>query len=228
MDRYNNDNNGHMEKNGELRLIQEVLPSASVVFDIGANIGDWTMSALKINSRAEYHCFEPNPATFRLLLAQNFPSNAILNNLGIGEKVGSMELYVSEGNSGNDSLYNRQTGNAFPASREIVRIDTLDAYCERRGIRHIDFLKVDVEGHELSVLRSGKKLLEQGTIKMIQFEYGGTYIDAGIRLKDVWDFMQATNKNYALCKVHPGELRPIPAYHQSLENYQYSNWVLMK
>jgi hypothetical protein len=42
VDRYNNENNDSMRSNGELQLMYLVLPHCKCVFDVGANIGDWT------------------------------------------------------------------------------------------------------------------------------------------------------------------------------------------
>lgn len=69
-------------------------------------------------------------------------------------------------------------------------------------------------------------MLDQGRIHQIQFEYGGTYIDARILLKDLFDFL--IPYGYRLYKIYPNELRPIECYDQRLENFQYQNWVALK
>ena len=67
VDRYNSENNDSIHTNGELRLMRAVLPMCMTVFDVGANIGDWTALALSINPRLQIHCFEPSVATFQRL-----------------------------------------------------------------------------------------------------------------------------------------------------------------
>lgn len=227
VDRYNNDNNCEMERNGEFRFLKEALPDSRVVFDIGANVGDWTKQALQINPEASYHCFEPSPTTFGRLSAAGLPANVTLNNVGLGNEEREMALYISEGDSTNNSLYDRRKHGSEPATVEKVRIETLDGYREKAGIDHIDFIKLDVEGNELSALQGGRKLLSEGRVSIIQFEYGGTYIDAGIFLKNVWEFVKDTNSDYSFHKIYPQETRPIPAYGWPLETFQYSNWVIM-
>lgn len=227
VDRYNGDNDSDMRRNGELRFLQRVLAGATTVFDVGANVGDWTYEALKINATAHYHAFEPSPTTYASLEARRFPPNVKLRNCGLGEKEGERPLFVFGDGLGVNSLYERQGTDCVTQRRETVKIQTVDGYCAANGVERIDFLKLDVEGHELSVLRGAEQLLRGGRIGVVQFEYGGTYIDARVLLKDVWEYVQATNPNYSFYKVHPSGLRSVPAYRQTLETFQYSNWVIL-
>lgn len=225
VDRHDGDNNADMVRNGELPLMREVLPSAAVVFDVGAHVGEWTSRALAINPKAAYHCFEPSTDSYEVLVKTGFPGNVTLNHCGLGNAEGLVPLFLYRDRSGENSLYDRSGVGAVAYGQETVRIETLDGYCERNGIHRIDFAKLDVEGHELSVLKGGRSLLRQGGIRVIQFEYGGTYIDARVFLKDVWDYVGAVNPNYAFYKIYPAGLRLVPTYEQTLETFQYSNWV---
>jgi len=227
VDRYNSENNCDMVTNGEFRLLKQLLPGASVVFDVGANTGQWTKEALKFNPKAEYHCFEPCAETYKALISNSFPANVTTNNFALGSSVGELPLFVSAGNSGGNSLYHRRGIETSSQQQEIVRIDTLDDYCERTGIHKIDFVKVDVEGHELCVLQGGSHMLAHGGIGIVQFEYGGTYIDARVLLKDVFEYVKGISPRYCFYKVYPSGLRFIPAYRQILETFQYSNWLIM-
>jgi len=56
-------------------------------------------------------------------------------------------------------------------------------YCNDNNIKSIDFIKIDTEGYELEVLKGMGNMLKN--IKIVQFEYGGTYISAKITLNDV-------------------------------------------
>ncbi|MCL5103754.1 MAG: FkbM family methyltransferase [Armatimonadetes bacterium] len=226
VDRHNNDNNCDPARNGENRVMRELLPGAKVIFDVGANLGDWTSDALKANRDAQYHCFEPSPVTFKSLSSRGLGPNVKLNNCGLSDKAGEFTFYVFGDDSPMNSLYERRGLEAKPIGQELVRMDTLDAYCAREGIKKIDFFKLDVEGHELSVLNGGRETFANGRVGMMQFEYGGNYIDARTLLKDIFEFFQEVNPDYAFHKVYPNELRPIPAYQQTLETFQYSNWVI--
>jgi len=226
INRYNSENNSDMRTNGELRLLQEVLPDCATIFDVGANVGEWTELALDINPDLKIHCFEPSVATFRALQSRGIKGAVVLNHLGLGAYLGEKTLYVFADKAGTNSVYRREGLNNSQAQTEQIRMDTLDSYCQRKQIQHIDFLKLDVEGHELYVLNGALAMLNHGRIRRIQFEYGGTYIDAHILLKDIFDLLVPCG--YLLYKIYPNALHPIERYDQCLENFQYSNWVAVR
>jgi len=226
VDHYNGDNNGDMHKNGELRWINEVLPQCATIFDVGANIGDWTELTLNINPLLKVHCFEPCKASFQRLHKRNFGAGVVLNHTGLGAHIGDAKMHIFEECAGTNSLYRRHGLKSEQGQTEIIRMDTLDDYCGREDIGQIDLVKIDVEGHELSVLKGSTRMLSQGRIKRIQFEYGGTFIDARILLKDMFEFLTAYS--FLLYKVYPDEIKPAEGYDQRLENFQYQNWVAIK
>jgi FkbM family methyltransferase len=226
VDYYNGDNNCDIQRNGELRWMKEVIPRCTTLFDAGANVGDWTDLALQINPLAKAHCFEPCPATFQRLQERTFGRSVVLNQSALGGHPGEAEMYLFDACSTVNSLYRRQGLNARQEQTETIMVDTLDAYCERENIKQIDFLKIDVEGHELEVLKGGSRMLGQGRIERIQFEYGGTFIDAGILLKDMFELLNSYG--FVLHKIYPGELRPMTEYRQDLESFQQSNWAALK
>lgn len=86
-DFYNGENNPDIATNGELRFMQHVLPQCSLVFDVGANVGDWTALTLDINPQLTVHCFEPSQATYQQLLTRGFPSSVIYNSFGMSSKL---------------------------------------------------------------------------------------------------------------------------------------------
>jgi FkbM family methyltransferase len=170
--------------------------------------------------------------TFEALKRNNFPSNVICNYFGLGSLSSETTLFVVEEGSEINSLYRREgleyLGIQPAEKEERIQIDTGDNYCSRNGLTDIDFLKIDVEGHELEVLKGMAKILRLGRIGVIQFEYGGAYIDARIYLKDIWDFVLSVNPNYSFFKLYPQEIRHVPRYKQSLENFQYQNWAIIR
>ena len=228
VDYQRGDNDDDMRVNGELTFMQQQLPAAAVVFDVGANVGDWTACALAINGQANYHCFEPSAATFAALEQRGWPENVTLNHAALGASQGAMTLHVFGERLAANSLYNRQGTDAVTQRLESVSVDTVDRYCAERGIEHIGFLKIDTEGHELAVLEGASGMIRDGRIDTIQFEYGGTYIDARVWLRDVWDLIARLNPSYRFYKLHTDGPRRIDAYRQSLETFQYSNWAIRR
>ena len=226
VNRHNGDCDYDFETNGEFRFAKEILPSANVVFDVGANIGLWTQSALLTNPNAQYHCFEPCPSTFAELSANEFPANVILNNFGLGDAEGTLKMYLDPLVSGNNSLYSRRGIPRPPVGEVDVRLTTLDTYCVERGIDRVSFVKIDVEGHELALLKGAARMLAEGRIECIQIEYNDSWIDSRILLRDVWEHVTGLNPKYSFAKILSHGLRPVPVYSQKLETYRYSNWVI--
>jgi hypothetical protein len=55
---------------------------------------------------------------------------------------------------------------------EDVERETVDEFCSDRGIDHIDFLKIDTEGHDLEVLRGSERLLSEQRVDVVEVEAG--------------------------------------------------------
>lgn len=231
IDVANNQNNGDMLTNGEFRLIQDYLPNSTTVMDVGANVGEWSKLALSINPAINLHCFEPSLSTYQELIKNNFPKNVVCNQIGLSSSERTAELFIFENNSGLNSIYRREgleVGYQLaPQSRkETINLTTLDNYCLYAKIKIIDFMKVDIEGHELELFKGARKLLSENCIKVIQFEYGGCNIDSRVLLKDIFDFF-IDYPNYHIYKIYPESLKKIDQYDQRLEDFQYSNWVFI-
>jgi|SRR5438128_4603378 len=230
VDRYNGENNSDIRTNGELRFMQRVLPRCQTVFDVGANVGDWTALALSISSGLAVHCFEPSRFTYHKLLERRFPATVICNNFGLSSFVKETKLHVFETGSPLNCLYPRagldDLGIQSQLHEEVIQLSTVDTYCRERSLSQIDFLKLDVEGHELEVFKGMTESLSQGRVQIIQFEYGGCNIDAGVLLKDIWRFFEKFG--YAFYKINPKGIKRAADYSQSFENFQYQNWAVIR
>ena len=200
------------------------------VFDVGANKGQFlsvakaTFSGLSI----VVHAFEPSPTTYSFL-CQNTEkfSNVVLNNFGLGEKAGDFMLYSDSPGSVLASLSQRRLdhfGLNLNCS-ETVRIETLDHYCELNQIHHIDLLKLDVEGHELSVVKGGRVMFEQHAIDMVTFEFGGCNIDTRSYFQDFWYFFQEIGMGFIYRITPTGYLFPITKYLETYERFRTTNYV---
>ncbi|MCX6800173.1 MAG: FkbM family methyltransferase [Candidatus Falkowbacteria bacterium] len=220
---HNGENNCDITTNGEMAALKRYLNDCKVVFDVGANVGEWSETVLRINPKIDLHSFEPSQKTFQKLSENINQENVILNNIGLGSKKEKKSFYNYGDESTVNSLYARDL--KADTKNEEVLIDTLDNYSKEKNINLIDFLKIDVEGNEFEVLKGSQDMLKNGKIKIIQLEYGGTYIDANVWLKDVWEYFK--DFNYVWYKILPNELRLIEKYDQSMDNFQYANYLLI-
>jgi len=75
------------------------------------------------------------------------------------------------------------------------------------------------------VIKGGKEYFEHERIKITQFEYGGSYIDSRILLKDFFDFFE--DMSYSIYLLYPTRVCMIPRYDQRLENFQYKNFLIV-
>jgi FkbM family methyltransferase len=200
-----------------------------ILFDAGANRGSYIRLAQNVlsNRQIVIHAFEPSEAAFSALSAEFAPdSRIVLNNLALGSEAASMNLYYDVPGSELSSLYPRDIAHhgIQMIGKEFVRVETLDAYCQAHNITRIDLLKLDVEGHELEVLRGAAQMFERKQIAQVGFEFGGCNVDARTFLRDFFQFFVAHDMSLARVTAFGG-LRPIPRYKEELEQFRTTCFV---
>lgn len=180
--------------------------NADVVFDVGANIGYYTVQFARV-ARGTVHAFEPMSHQFGILRR-----NVDLNEL---DNVEARRIVVSDDaavhrvffagadNTGSSSL-------EIPSDRfEDVESIPLDEYCEVEGIDRIDVVKIDVEGHELSVLRGMQRLLDEGRVRDLFLEINeGTLREAGTSAAELCESLARSGyRPYSIRSGAPSEYR---------------------
>lgn len=226
VDRFNGDNDSDPATNGEEQFLRIKLSKLNegVVFDVGANVGEWTKYCLSVEPSLRMHLFEPSKPTFKKLASNSWPSNINLNCCGLGERSELLNLNIVDDASGLNSIYKRRGVKGVEMqSVEAIQIQTLDAYCEMNNIAYINLLKVDVEGHELAVFKGAQKMLSSRKVNVIQFEYGGCNLDSRVYLLDIWEYL--VSFGYKFYKIYPDGPRLVKRYTQSQETFRYSNWL---
>jgi len=152
--------------------------SAPTVVDVGANEGQTTRSILKAFPRATIHAFEPVGKTFNTL-QQTFSSlmNVHCNRLAASDSCSSANMVVTSSSQLN---YLVPVSAAAPVGARVEQVvtTTLDLYCEAKGIRHIDIIKTDTEGHDLQVLRGAEQTLRRGSVNWVLAEVTFDPLDA--------------------------------------------------
>jgi FkbM family methyltransferase len=216
--------------NGEEALIKTLvprLPKDAVLFDVGGNVGDYTRALLRhCGPGARIFTFEPAAATFALL-SESVPgaANVRLEQIGFGDRNGEVDLFADKQASTLASVYPRRVfggGAARERPVERIAIGRIDDYCRTNGIGRISLLKLDVEGHELAVLKGCGDLLARDCIDVIQFEFGGCNIDARTFLKDFFDLL---TPKYTMFRLVADGLVPMPTYRESYEIFDTSYFV---
>ena len=130
-----------------------------VVLDIGANIGNHTMAFATVASRV--HAFEPIPYIHSLLrqnVEQNALGNVTLHALALSDLDDEAVIHmVTNGNYGASS-FDQRNGDTEAVSVQRRRGDALLA---ELGVGRVDFIKIDVEAHEVFVLRGLMNTLQR-------------------------------------------------------------------
>jgi FkbM family methyltransferase len=110
--------------------------------------------------------FEPAPATYDRLsnnIQLNRLDHVTAERKALGENPGSAKLFVLSNRPGENSLYAQQESLASQeeTSREqtIVKITSLDEYAKEHNLGNVDFIKIDVEGHEIPLLKGALKTI---------------------------------------------------------------------
>ncbi|MFZ9759944.1 MAG: FkbM family methyltransferase [Candidatus Kapaibacteriota bacterium] len=146
---------------GTTKVFELLIRDLDRVFDIGANMGWYSIMSSRLARHGEVHAFEPVPfiyQKFKNNIALNSEDGIIANNIALGrEKSGSIAMHTFEGlYHGHSSM---STLNRSDYTTVHVPMTTLDAYCDEKGIGRIDFIKMDTEGAEMEVLAGAKQLM---------------------------------------------------------------------
>ncbi len=227
-----NDDNPRIETNGEGLLIRQLArffrdEPRLVMFDVGANVGSFSDLLLRIfrADRTTLHVFEPMESSFNAL-EEKFGAEAsvILNKKAASDRTGAATVYFDQGRSGFASLHKRNLsayGISMDKSQDIETV-RLDDYIRGREIGHINFMKLDIEGHEPSALRGLGKYLDNAFIDFLQFEYGGANLDSGSSLMQLYDMLE--NADFRIAKIMRGGIE-LRNYRPWMDNFHYSNYI---
>ena len=196
-----------------------------IIFDVGANLGEYSNLLAKEFPKSTIYAFEPNPRTFSQLIEKS--NNAIkCVNVGLGaeEKKGKIFTYADNLTTTHASIY-REVFEVFNKRDDITEVDiqltTLDLFCAQENISNIDFLKIDTEGHELDVLKGAAKMLSLGQIKIIQFEFGECDVFSRVFLRDIYTALE----NYNIYRLDSQRLIPLFKYNSTNEIFRFQNFV---
>jgi FkbM family methyltransferase len=215
--------------NGEKTTLQYIKNHINsfkpIIFDVGANKGDYCeliQQYIKINT---IYAFEPHPQMF-LKLKEKFNNNKKIKlfELGFSNKNQTVPLHMAEGKSALSSLHNRNLKhfNISMNKKININVKTIDSFCEENKIDNIDFLKIDIEGEELNAFMGGVKMINNNKIKYIQFEFGGANIDSKTYFRDFWYLL---SPKYNLYKITEQGLMPIKKYNENQEIFLMCNYL---
>jgi FkbM family methyltransferase len=217
------------ESNGERllqRLVAGALPPGEelVVFDVGANVGEWTsaMHRLRGDGRLRVYAFEPAPAIAARLeerVAKLGDSVRVIR-AAATESDGSTQFFFRADNPLISSVADFGGVAAEAIQVPTLRLDTL---ASRERIGRIHLLKVDAEGYDLVVLRGAAALLREKRIDVVQFEYNFLWIYSRHFLRDAFELFEP--HGYRIGKLTRDGVEFYARWQPQMESFHHANFV---
>jgi FkbM family methyltransferase len=174
-------NNCDPKTNGEELFFSSIKNNIKNIFDIGCRY-----DSEYINFCGEVHYFDPvNEFIQELSKKSNVNSISYFNNFGLGNENKNLYYYPRY-----QSFYDRVNSCIVSddSNKTLLHIKKAKDYIIDKNVKSIDFIKIDTEGYELNVLQGFEEYIE--CVNIIQFEYGGTFIDNNTKLIDVIDYLR--------------------------------------
>jgi len=156
-------------------VIKEWVTEGSTAFDIGAHIGHHTlMMHDQVGKEGRVYAFEPNPEIADLLrqtVRMNSVTNVEVEQSVLSDEAGFVNLYVDPENSGSSSVKSSEEEN------EQIEVESiqLSEYIAENEINHIDFVKMDVQGAEINIIRDISQQLDWFETILLEV-HTGTYL----------------------------------------------------
>lgn len=148
------------EKNSNL-LWRTLVKRSSVIFDIGANTGIYTIVAKKVNPAATVFAFEPVKRIYDVLIKNieiNKYEKVVAINEAVSDKKGQFEFFDSEDDNLYEASLEKSHADSLPYLKKsiihyTVNVETVENVILDYKLNHIDLMKIDVESHEPSVIK---------------------------------------------------------------------------
>ena len=165
-------------KKSDLEIYFKLLNSKSTFIDIGANKGQISIPISHfLNGDGEVHCFEPVKRSYELLkkniLFEKPITNIQTNNFALGDRNTQVEIKIPQDDDTQASIKDHKMHsweNTKNVITQKVNMMTLDTYVKEKSLQKIDFIKCDVEGAEMLVMRGAKNVLTSAKPPILKLE----------------------------------------------------------
>lgn len=222
-----NNVNFDMKRNGEIRVLQ-ILSSYNLkcIFDIGANVGDWSLKVSQLNPKAKIHAFEIVPSTYNALIkyTKHF-KNIKANNFGLSDSNDIIKISIGPGplTATACSIEGLKYHNEYYTKTLDCQVKTASSVIKEFNLDSTNFVKIDVEGMDLKVIKGFEN--EINKVDVIQFEYGIFNISSHDLLIDFCNYLN--NNGFVVGKIFP-RVVSFFEYDMLMENFHGSNFLAVK
>lgn len=217
----------------ELLGLRDVVRSGDVCLDIGAALGLYTVTLSQlVGPQGTVHSVEPlvfaHPALSYLLRPRE-GRNIVRHSVALGTAEGRevMSVPVRHGSPVTGRSFLTTGADGLGSNVEftdhlevLVRTETLDQFCGRNGVERLDFVKADVEGAELRVLRGGEATIERCRPKLL-LEIEQRHVERfGYRAEDIVTWL--ADRGYRMNVWRQGGWREVPRIDPAVRNYLFT------
>lgn len=216
VDRLINDSlaNDHVWEPWQLNLMSRIIKPNFTCVDVGANVGINAMFAGKLCPQGRVLAYEPFQAIFRVLkhnIEQNGLTNVLPIDKGLSDATTSLEMITDVLSVGGAHVINQRHGGDQYATT-TAHFARLDDQMREHGVNRIDFIKIDVEGHEMKVLAGGESYLRhpdlQLAIEFAPIQHFRAAVDKGCFIdRPLFDKVKSWFKHvFVMCRdqtLHP-------------------------
>ena len=181
----------------QVASVMTIVKPGNVVIDVGANTGGYTiLFGHLVGSQGSVHAFEPVRSTY-VTCTHNIRKSRLwtrirINNFAVGDRQGVTRIYMPGYDSTEASLVRHDFASwrsSMVAAFEC-RLETLDNYISSNNIPRVDFVKIDVEGAELSVLRGMRTALTGRSPPILMLEFFPLWMkDFSYTVDDLFSFV---------------------------------------
>ncbi len=208
---------GSIQETRESRLISKLVLGFKVVIDIGSHMGWYARLMANANPKLQVFAFEPDPENFSYVECNlQDTSNSKCFMSGVGETDGSGSLW--KGRTCDLHSTARGKGSSIP-----VDIVSLDSFCKEQKLKEVDFIKCDVEGAELFVLKGAKEIFASERPPVWMLEIAETFMgEAGYSSADILSFFKESDHSY---KMFTQDIDGVPVEIKNLEDRKIGNNV---
>ncbi len=235
--RFRNDPryNGERQLQSSALQLVETSDEEIWVVDVGANIGEWSLALvaeahrLGVADRLGLVALEPTTAAFTEL-RKNLSGVELrtveLRQCAASDMNGTASINVYGPSFGINSLEPSPADDDIPVvGAENVQTVTLSSLVDELGIDRLHLLKIDTEGHDLTVLTGAMDLFDQETIWIAQFEYNRRWIPGRHFLHDVFELFDGTP--YVLGFLTPRGVVWTPLWDSTMEDWYETNYIVV-
>lgn len=197
-------------------LFQRIIPEDGVVLDVGAHAGQYAKIFSRLASRGQVYAFEPGSyarSILRVALYLNRCRNVAILPLGLGAREGTEVLTLPVKRPGSYGFGLAHFGAETrwqTVEREAVAITTLDRVVELLELPRLDFIKADIEGWELQLVRGGLRAIRRFRPVMLLELNAEALARAGDDLARAYAEIADLGYRPALCDA-AGALTPVTA-----------------